>query len=405
MKLLKQHKEISLILSDPRLRAIAIYTLCSSFVLWYGIEKIFLKNTLNLTTTQITSFPLIYMITTLILEFPSSILSDRWSRTKTLALSTGCLLISSLLGGLSHSYFSYLISVVVWGAASSFHSGTSQALVYDSLKSIKQEGKYLKVNVFLQRLFGLSLFISISLGGYLLDLLNPRSIYFLEVPTAILGTAVILLVKEPTFHKKDQELTAYKHVLKTIKSTIVNKSLGLRIIISALVVSVYANYVYEFSPLSYLKIGIDQKWIGLLTAIAGTLGYFILGGLVDKFKASWWQPVLMITSTGFAIAAFIATNWFLLLVSMFILLLSQSYANDINDAKLHDLAPSSERASVASLSGLVGGIMAALSYPLLNLSMNRLGDSGYLLVSAFVGITVVILSLYIYAKERHSHAS
>jgi hypothetical protein len=85
MKYLKQHKEISLILSDPRLRAIAIYTLCSSFVLWYGIEKIFLKNTLNLTTTQITSFPLVYMLTTLILEFPSSILSDRWSRTKTLS--------------------------------------------------------------------------------------------------------------------------------------------------------------------------------------------------------------------------------------------------------------------------------------------------------------------------------
>jgi MFS-type transporter involved in bile tolerance (Atg22 family) len=127
-----------------------------------------------------------------------------------------------------------------------------------------------------------------------------------------------------------------------------------------------------------LKLGVDQKWIGLLTAIAGTLGYFILGGLVDKFKARWWQPVLMITSTGFAVyAAFIAANWFLLLVSMFILLLSQSYANDINDAKLHDLAPSSERASVASLSGLVGGIMAGLSYPLLNLSMNRLGDSGY----------------------------
>jgi MFS family permease len=400
MKYLKQHKELSLILSNSRLRAIAIYTICSSFVLWYGIEKIFLKNTLNLTTTQITSFQLVYMLTTLILEFPSSILSDRWSRAKTLALSIGCLLISSLLGGLSHSYFSYLISVVVWGAASSFHSGTSQALVYDSLKDIGIEKQYLKINVFFYRIFALSLFLSVSLGGYLLDLLNPRLIYFLGVPTAIVGIVAILLVKEPTFHKKDQELSAYKHVLKTVKSTIANKILGLRIIISALVVSVYASYVHEFSPLSYLKIGVDQKRIGLLTAIASTLGYFILGGLVDKFKARCWQPVLMIISTSFAVTAFITANWFLLLVSMFILLLSQTYANDINDAKLHDLASSSERASVASLSGLVGGIMAGLFYPLLNLSMNRLGDSGYLLVSALVGFVVILLSLYIFIKER-----
>ena len=86
MKFLKS-KELSLILEDKRLKMILIYTVCSSFVLWYGIEKIFLKNTLNLSLTQIASIPLVYMLVSLVLELPSSVLSDRWSRNKTLALA------------------------------------------------------------------------------------------------------------------------------------------------------------------------------------------------------------------------------------------------------------------------------------------------------------------------------
>jgi heme O synthase-like polyprenyltransferase len=95
-----------------------------------------------------------------------------------------------------------------------------------------------------------------------------------------------------------------------------------------------------------------------------------------------------------------STHWALLLVSMSSLLLTKSYSNDINNAKIHDMASSSERASAASLSGFLGGILAAICWPLLNFSMNKFGDSGYLLVSAFVGVIALALSLYVYHKQK-----
>ncbi len=389
-------------MADARLRAIAIYTLSSSFILWYGIEKIFLKNTLSLSLTQIASLPLIYMITSLVLELPSSILSDRWSRSKTLALSLGFLALSSIVGGLSKNYGMYCIATVFWGVASSFHSGTSQALLYDSLKESNNENLYLKINVFMQRLFTLSLFVSMSLGGYMLGLTNSRFIYLLEAPTAVIGSVAMFKLKEPTFHKKDQELSAYKHLSKTINTATINNQLISRILVSALMMSVYASYVYEFAPLSYLSIGVNEKLIGLLTAAASTLSYLLFAGLVEKFKAKWWQILIMSVSIASAVIAFFASNWILLFAAMFSLQLTQSYANDINDAKIHDLASSSERASVASLAGLVGGLVAVIFFPLLSLSMNKFGDSGYLLVSAFAGFIILLLSIYVYIKEGHN---
>jgi MFS family permease len=402
MKLLKflKSKELSLILEDKRLRLILIYTICSGFVLWYGIEKVFLKNTLNLSLTQIASLPLAYMLVSLVLELPSSVLSDRWSRSKTLALSTLCLMISSILASVSNSYLAYLIVAIVWGMASSFYSGTAEALVYDCLKEAGIQDKYLKVNVLFQRIFSLSLFISISLGGLLLAVISPRLIYFLQAPTALIGIVAILKIKEPTFHQQSQESTAYKHMVKTFKSALNNRLLGSRILFSALIVSIYANYVYEFESLSFLSIRVPAQWIGLLTAISGTLSYFILGGLVDRFKARFWQPLLMLISVLFVILAFISTHWIVLLISMFTLLLTKSYSEDINNAKIHDMASSSERASAASLSGFLGGILAVICWPLLNFSMNKFGDNGYLLVSAFVGVIALALSLYVYSKQK-----
>jgi MFS family permease len=397
---IKKNKELSLILADKRLRLILIYTACSSFVLWCGVVGFFQKDILSLSLTQIASLPPIYMLAGLALELPSSVISDRWSRSKTLSLSLLCLMSASIVASLSASYPMYVIAIVLLGMSASFNSGTAEALIYDSLKESGIQGKYLKVNVIFQRVFSLSLFVSISAGGLLLAILNPRVIFLLDIPTALVGIVAIFKLKEPTFHRQSQESTAYKHMVKTFKSALNNPLLGSRILFSALVVSVYASYVYEFEPLSYLRIGVPAQWIGLLIAISGTLGYFLFGGLVDKFKASFWQPLLMLVSVLFAILAFVSTHWALLLVSMSSLLLTKSYSNDINNAKIHDMASSSERASAASLSGFLGGILAAICWPLLNFSMNKFGDSGYLLVSAFVGVIALALSLYVYHKQK-----
>jgi MFS family permease len=403
MKLIKNHKELSLIISDARLRAIAIYTICSSFVLWYGIEKIFLKNTLNLTTTQIASLPLIYMITGLILEFPSSVLSDRWSRTKTLALSLVFLALSSIVGGLSRGYADYLIAAVLWSAASSFNSGTSEALLYDSLFEAGAKSKYLKISVFLKRLFGFSIFVATFIGGLMLVKFSPRIVYIFVVPTCVFGAVSILRVDEPSRHKLNQEAKIYDHISRTFRYIFKNKIILARLLVAALVIHIAVSYLYEFMPLSFLDIGTKESLVGPLASITGVLSYITLAGLVDKFKNKKWQTVLSLTAIVSVVSAFYINLIPLFMLVMMVAIMSYQYVTDINNTEIQHMISSSERASIGSVARLVAAALTlAIFWPLLNLSMNRLGDSGYLLVSGLVGFIVLILSLYIYFKEKRS---
>ena len=183
------------------------------------------------------------MITGLILEFPSSVLSDRWSRSKTLALSLIFLALSSIVGGLSRTYLNYVIAAVLWSSASSFNSGTSDALIYDSLFEAGNKLKYLKVNIFLKRLFGCSIFISTFAGGLMLEYFSPRLIYLLIVPTCVVGVLAILRVDEPSRHKLNQEANVYGHISKTFKYIVERKIVLARILVAALIIHIAVSYL------------------------------------------------------------------------------------------------------------------------------------------------------------------
>lgn len=401
MKFLKRHKELNLMLSDPRLRAIGIYTVCSSFVLWYGIEKVFLKDYLNLSISQIASLPLIYMISGLIFELPSSVLADRWSRNKTLALSLAFLMSASVAGGLSRGYLDYVLAASLWSLASSFYSGTNDALLYDSLLDMKKEDYYLKINVLLKRVFGLSIFVATSLGSLLLAGFSPRLIYFLPVPVFLAGTIAILNIKEPRHHKINQESNTYKHIKKTFKAISSDRILLARLLVASLLTHIAVSYLYEFMPLSFLQLGTKESLVGVLTSITTVLSYIILAGYVSRFKNIFWQPMLITIGLLMLLLGFEVRSIPVFILVMITAIMSYQYATDINNAILQSKISSSERSSISSTTRLIAaGLTVAIFYPILNFSMNKFGDSGYLLVSAFVGIIALALSLYVYHKQK-----
>jgi MFS family permease len=396
-----KNKELSLILEDKRLKMILIYTVCSSFVLWYGIEKVFLKDYLNLSISQIASLPLIYMISGLIFELPSSVLADRWSRNKTLALSLVFLMSASVAGGLSRGYLDYVLAASLWSLASSFYSGTNDALLYDSLLDIKKEDYYLKINVLLKRIFSLSIFVATSVGSLLLTEFSPRLIYFLPVPVFLVGTIAILSIKEPSHHKINQESNTYKHIKKTFKAIASDRILLARLLVASLLIHIAVSYLYEFMPLSFLQLGTKESLVGVLTSIATVLSYIILAGYVSRFKNIFWQPILITIGLLMLLLGFEVRSIPVFILVIITAMMSYQYATDMNNAMLQSRISSGERSSISSTMRLIAAALTVvIFYPLLNFSMNKFGDSGYLLVSAFVGFIALALSLYVYHKQK-----
>ena len=103
-----------------------------SFVLWYSIEKLFIRS-IGIDNFGISLIAIVLLISSVLTEIPSGIIADRWSRKGSMVLSGLFLGISSLVAGASDNIFMYAAAVTIWGLHDAFSSGTGAAMIYDTL--------------------------------------------------------------------------------------------------------------------------------------------------------------------------------------------------------------------------------------------------------------------------------
>ena len=118
-----------------------------------------------------------------VLEIPSGILADRWSRRGVLLLAGGCGLLSVLVAALSAGVTSYIVSAMILGAFFALQSGTVDSIVYDTL--LEETGSadgYEKHFGRIQMWNSAALTGSALLGGVLAGLTSPRLTYVITLP-------------------------------------------------------------------------------------------------------------------------------------------------------------------------------------------------------------------------------
>jgi len=79
-----------------RLRSLYATAFIHSFVLWYSIEKLFMRS-VGLNDYLITIATLVYIVVMMAANIPLGLLADRWSRKGVLYLATCALIGSSLV--------------------------------------------------------------------------------------------------------------------------------------------------------------------------------------------------------------------------------------------------------------------------------------------------------------------
>jgi MFS family permease len=95
-------------------------------MLWVPIEKLF-QTQIGFDAASIGVMAAAYAAVVPLLEVPSGILADRWSRSGILVVSSAALAASSLLGGLSTNVLTYVVAAMILGVYFAMNSGTSTA--------------------------------------------------------------------------------------------------------------------------------------------------------------------------------------------------------------------------------------------------------------------------------------
>jgi predicted MFS family arabinose efflux permease len=375
-----------------RLRPIYVAAFLQNVALWVPIEKLFMTE-LGFDNGSVAVMAAAYAAVVPLLEVPSGILADRWSRRGVVLLAQSALVVSVVIGGLSTNVNVYILAALFLGVFFAMQSGTFESIVYDTV--LEETGD----SDLFERMIGrvrfaesAALVLGALVGGALAELVPLRATYFMTAPLIVVAAVVLLAFREPQLHQAEEAMALRDQVGSTYR-TLLERG-ALRPIVALMVLTaLLLQVMLEFGPLWMVDLDASAglygpHWAGLMAALG-------LGGLLGG-RLSLTQPatpalvgalivlccVALTTSHTIGVAIVAQVLLVLLVVAVSIPL----------TGRLHDAVSSSVRAGVASGVGTLTW-MTFLPFALLFGAVSQragVNDAGWTLIAAAV-ITVLLL--------------
>jgi MFS family permease len=231
-----------------RLRPLQIGVALQGLILWVPIEKLFMTE-IGFDAASVGAMAAAYAAVVPLLEVPSGILADRWSRRWVMILGCIALMASSLIGGLSHNVITYVIGAMVLGVYFAFSSGTVDSIVYDD--EIQETGANELYEKWIGRIRAVesaAFVLSALTGGVLAQYTSSRFTYFATIPLVGLAIIGFLRFDEPRLHQAAERVSLRSHVALTFRTMITSRPV-LRVLLLAATAGLLSSAVFEFGPL------------------------------------------------------------------------------------------------------------------------------------------------------------
>ena len=333
-----------------RRRLLPLYaaTFLQNLALWVPIEKLFMT-TIGFSPASVGVMAAVYAVVVPLLEVPSGVLADRWSRRGVLILASIAAILSVLIGGLSQSVAVYMVSAGFLGVFFALQSGTLESVVYDTvLEEMGNSDGFEKTIGRVRLVESVALVASALAGGAIAAVAPLRVTYFLTAPLLAGAGAALLLFREPRLHKAEQKESLRRQVASTYRTILAPGRL--RAVVALTVAgSVLMQGMLEFGPLWLVALAVPAflygpHWAGLTSALG-------LGGLLGAqawITRSWTVGLLAVGIIGCCVVLALSDQALLVVgVQVALTLLVVAVSIPVL-RRLHDAVPSSIRAGVAS---------------------------------------------------------
>ncbi len=364
-----------------------------NLVFWYSIEKLFMVS-IGFNSETIALMVAVYAAMSVLMEIPSGILADRWSRKGVMALAAICLLISSLLGGLSESIAFYMVAMIFWGFFDALASGTDSAIIYDTLLEERGNAEdYEKEFGLYQAVGGIALFIAGISGGLLASSFDLRTPYFFTIPLTIVAVVAMLLFRDTRAHRHAQEARLLKHLQATFNAVFRNPNL-IWIIVTMFAISLMNGLVGEMHQLWYIAIAAPVLFFGVVgSLINATWGF---GGLLARFLTTKCAvvtalAVVLVSATTLAFTR----NPAIILIAQFSLMMLANATWAAMTGRMHRQLPSHVRAGAGSAANTA---MRLINIPLV-LLFGWVAHTQSIFAASWILVLLILIAL---ASELNS---
>ena len=368
-----------------------IYTLFQNIDLTRGIWMIYLAGK-GMSLTQLGLLETVFHITSFFMEVPTGAIADIFGRRISRILGRVLSLISVIILLTADNFLWFAISFVFTALSYNLESGAGDALIYDSLKEIGEEDKYMKISGNKEVFYQVAGVISFLAGGYL----AARSYGTAFALTIGFGTIAILQsfgFKEPNIGKKcikEEKENVFIKQLKDSISVIRNNPRISFLIIFTEVILTFCTCIFFYLQ-NYLKgDGYNEAAIGLIYAVAYLVSALTAPQVHKVEKIIKEQGILLLMPFltvvciwGVALSSYHYLFFILLMIAEEIVYVAMSdYINK--------MIPSENRATILSFASMVFSFFMITVFPLVGM----LGDWYSLsLAFKFLGVLCSVLAL------------
>ncbi|OGJ80342.1 hypothetical protein A2412_01575 [Candidatus Peribacteria bacterium RIFOXYC1_FULL_58_8] len=342
----------------------------------------------------------VYSIILVVLEVPSGYAADRWGRRNTILLGSFALFLGMLTYAVTGGFWGFLVAEALLAVGSSFHSGTTEALTYDTLAALGEEKRYLKVNG-LQGFFALGSKTVTSLLVGFLAAVSLRLPFWADI--ALFGSAIVLsfTLTEPDrlIMKETQHLKAMGRIF--MHALVHNKVLRALIILFTVVATIDLQ-IFWFLQGYQLEIGLPMLYFGVTNAVmclVGALAYkeaHRLGKKAERLSSLFGIAIVLLL-TCFGLAA-VSSLWglvFFVIEGMAFGVFDPLMSNLINRHTTSDV-----RATVLSIRSFVSRLFFAILTPFLGHMADVWSLSTAFLLAGGIGIAALAVTFVMTRKAR-----
>lgn len=360
------------------------------FTFWYGIEKLFLRDELQVGPQGIAYIAAVYMVTTLLLDVPAGVLADRWGRKRTLVLSVVLFIIANILLGASTSLVWYLAATFFWALYNVTIDGTFQALLFDSLKERGSEQRFQKIDALAGVAFMLGVTISSLASGVLAEQVGLREVYYVSILPLFVALGCLFFVREPkvTHDEHDAIIKGYWRHLSGAFGEVI-RSPRLRLSVVGMVGLYFIlTPLYEFQQYVFIALFDSVVIVGALNGLSGF--FLAVGFTIALYKK---VPILLLLVAGVTcMGTILVSQNTIALGALAALAIVATLLQNSVSTELQHATRSRTRAAVTSAVNLIGNTMM-LPYVFLFGAMAELW-SIWLAYGVTAGVLVIIATSY-----------
>jgi MFS family permease len=329
------------------------------FILIYPLYAVMFIN-FGMEPWQIATLLAIWSATSFLVEIPSGVWADKYSRKNILFIGQVIRAIGYLIWLIFPTFWGFLIGFVLWGIKGALTSGTYQALIYDELKLFKREKDFTKVLGRSRTLAYVAMLSASGLASLAIFWGYDFVLAMSSISVLISGVVVFLLPKTQkveSTHEKEYFTLLKKGLRNATKNPTV-----FRIILFMALAYALGGALDEYWPIFANGAGLQTYWLGIFIGVMS--GVQAIASFVShKFENrtdNFFYSLLFLNGAILLTAGYLFSVPSLLLLIVFTFLFT--IIQIVFEGRLQHAIPSETRATVSSVSGFFGEIGVILVY-------------------------------------------